>query len=240
MSTANNALTLKQILLGISDSLNEAQNHLRNVKPYDEFGRPNTLYTLPYLDFNLQVEAEFEKETSSTSSPTTAAKTTANTAVMAESYEKNYAKVISFKPVAATNVNTDTKETNKITSTISGRFIAIVPNEGLPQMIINATPKATTNIHIFDIDVEVFNAAGEKISDALVEFNYNQEKTNKLNPGEILSHGTTFLNTSEIRTDATGKATTQVKVDGVDFAKGYILIIEVNVGNVLTKISIQQ
>lgn len=234
MSTSNNALTLKQILLGISDSLNEAQNHLRNVKPYDEFGRPNTLYTLPYLDFNLQVEAEFEKETA-TDGQSTAGKTTNS---LDSVYQKTHTKVLAFKP--AVSSNTDTKETNKVTSTISGRFIAVVPNEGLPQMILNATPKKTDNVHIFDIDVEVFNAAGEKISDALVEFNYNQQKTELLNPNSTFSHGTAFLNTSEIRTDVNGKAKTQVKVDAVDFSKGHILIIEVNVGNVLTKISIQK
>lgn len=234
MSTVNNALTLKQILLGISDSLNQAQNHLRNVKPYDEFGRPNTLYTLPYLDFNLQVEAEFERETS------TETQTSENPGTLPydQSYAKGYERSLAFKPVAATK--TDTKETSKVTSTISGRFVAIVPNEGLPQMIINAVPKQTTNIHIYDIDVEVFNAAGEKISDALVEFNYNQQKTELLNPSATLNHGTSFLNTSEIRTNVNGKATTQVNVDGVDFANGHILIIEVNVGNILTKISIQK
>ncbi|MEM6721256.1 MAG: hypothetical protein AAF611_18155 [Bacteroidota bacterium] len=237
MSTSNNALTLKQILLGISDSLNEAQNHLRNVKPYDEFGRPNTLYTLPYLDFNLQVEAEFEKETSTDTGGQTTAGKSVNS--ISKVYQKGYAKALAFKPVVSTT-NTDTKETNKVTSTISGRFIAVVPNEGLPQMIVNATPKATNDIHIFDIDVEVFNAAGEKISDALVEFNYNQQKTELLNPGKTFGHTTSFLNTSEIRTDANGKAKTQVKVDGVDFANDLILIIEVNVGNVLTKISIQK
>jgi len=236
MSSVNNALTLKQILLGISDSLNEAQNHLRNVKPYDEFGRPNTLYTLPYLDFNLQVEAEFEKET--TSEPQKTNTVAESPAFPYQSYKKGYAKAIAFKPV--TNTTTDTKETNKVTSTISGRFVAIVPNEGLPQLIINAVPKKTANIHIYDIDVEVINAAGEKISDALVEFNYNQEKTEKLNPNATLNHSTSFLSVSEIRTDANGKASAQVKVDGVDFANGHILILEVNIGNVVTKISIQQ
>ncbi|MGG8497432.1 hypothetical protein ACQY1Q_13545 [Tenacibaculum sp. TC6] len=236
MSSVNNALTLKQILLGISDSLNEAQNHLRNVKPYDEFGRPNTLYTLPYLDFNLQVEAEFEKET--TSEPQKSNMLADSQSLPYQSYKKGYEKTIAFKPV--TNSTTNTKETNKITSTISGRFVAIVPNEGLPQLIINAVPKKTATIHIYDIDVEVINAAGEKISDALVEFNYNQEKTEKLNPNTTLNHGTSFLNVSEIRTDANGKASAQVKVDAVDIANGHILILDVNIGNVLTKISIQQ
>ncbi|WGH74248.1 hypothetical protein P8625_08960 [Tenacibaculum tangerinum] len=236
MSSVNNALTLKQILLGISDSLNEAQNHLRNIKPYDEFGRPNTLYTLPYLDFNLQVEAEFEKETTSEAQKSN--RFTESQPLPYQPHKQAYEKTIAFKPV--TNSTTNSKETNKITSTISGRFVAIVPNEGLPQLIINAVPKKTTTIHIYDIDVEVINAAGEKISDALVEFNYNQEKTEKLNPNATLNHGTSFLNASEIRTDENGKASAQVKVDAVDVANGHILILDVNIGNVLTKISIQQ
>lgn len=232
----NNSLTLKQILLGISDSLNEAQNHLRNVKPYDEFGRPNTLYTLPYLDFNLQVEASFEKETNTEPQ-------NSNTSNLAESpykrsFDKGYTRAIAFTPVVSTK--TETKETNKVTSTISGRFVAIVPNEGLPQLIINAVPKSTNNIHIYKIDVEVINAAGEKISDALVEFNYNKQKTELLNPNATLNHTTSFLNTSEIRTNANGKASANVKVDGIDFTNGHILILEVNIGNVLTKISIQK
>ncbi|NJM78960.1 MAG: hypothetical protein HC854_03805 [Flavobacterium sp.] len=235
MSTINNALTLKQILLGISDSLNEAQNHLRNVKPYDEFGRPNTLYTLPYLDFNLQVEAEFEQETSSESQndPNSRMLKGLATNKMNQTYEKS----IAFRPVS---VKTDTKETSKVTSAISGRFVAIVPNEGLPQLIINAIPKRTTDSHIFDIEVVVFNAAGEKISDALVEFNYNAQKTELINTNAALNHQTAFLNVSEIRTDSNGKAKTQVKVDGVDYANGCVLIVEVNIGNVFTKIAIQK
>ncbi|WP_442264613.1 hypothetical protein ACSIGC_09630 [Tenacibaculum sp. ZS6-P6] len=234
MSSVNNALTLKQILLGISDSLNEAQNHLRNVKPYDEFGRPNTLYTLPYLDFNLQVEAEFEKETSSETQQSEAISPVSYP--YETQYKKGYAKSIAFKPVVNT---TNTKETNKVTSTISGRFVAVVPNEGLPQLIINATPKKT-GVHVFTINVEVINAAGEQISDALVEFNYNKQKTDLLNSNETLNHTTSFLNTSEVRTDINGKAAVQVQVDAVDFANGHILILEVNVGNVITKISIQK
>ncbi|SNR14109.1 hypothetical protein [Tenacibaculum jejuense] len=235
MSSVNNALTLKQILLGISDSLNEAQNHLRNVKPYDEFGRPNTLYTLPYLDFNLQVEAEFEKETSTETQQSDAL---SPVSYPYESYpKKGYARAIAFKPVV--NTTTDTKETNKVTSTISGRFVAVVPNEGLPQLIINAIPKKT-GTHVYTINVEVINAAGEQISDALVEFNYNKQKTDLLNSNATLNHTTSFLNASEIRTDVNGKAAVQVKVDAVDFANGHILILEVNVGNVITKISIQK
>ena len=105
---------------------------------------------------------------------------------------------------------------------------------------MTATPKKTDSIHVYNIEVEVINAAGEKISDVLVEFNYNQQKTEVLHPNASLNHTTSFLHNSEIRTDADGKASAKVKVDPVDFANGYMLLVEVNVGNVVTKISIQK
>lgn len=234
MSTVNNALTLKQILLGISESLNEAQNQLRNAKPYDEYGRANTLYTLPYLDFNLQVEAAFDKETNVETKTTGGTANKLNASTLAS---QTYEQAISFRPVINSVTN---KESNKITSTISGRFVAIVPNEGLPQMILQAQPVKTSIANIFEIHVEVFNAAGEKIPNALVEFNYNKQKTEQINNAEIMNHETVFLNSSEIHTDAFGKAKTVVKVDPIDFTKGCILILEVNVGNIFTKISIQK
>ena len=66
MSQANkNALALHEILLSIADSLNVAQHELRSMPPYDEYGRPNTMYQLPYLDFSLEVNSEMTNETES-------------------------------------------------------------------------------------------------------------------------------------------------------------------------------
>ena len=58
--TTQTTFALQDILLGVADSLNEAQQALRDVEPYDSFGRPNTVYQLPYLDFSLKVTSEFE------------------------------------------------------------------------------------------------------------------------------------------------------------------------------------
>jgi hypothetical protein len=64
MSTPSiNTLALQEILLGIADGLTDAQHQLRTMAPYDEYGRPNTLYQVPYLDFQLQVTSEFETTT---------------------------------------------------------------------------------------------------------------------------------------------------------------------------------
>jgi hypothetical protein len=64
------SLALQDILLSMAEALNKAQNELNNMAPYDEYGRPNTIYHVPYLDFNLQVVTEFEN--TSSSAPVTA------------------------------------------------------------------------------------------------------------------------------------------------------------------------
>jgi hypothetical protein len=45
MSSQTNitAFALQDILEGIADGLSDAQRHLRDIAPYDTFGRPNTI-----------------------------------------------------------------------------------------------------------------------------------------------------------------------------------------------------
>jgi len=53
-------LALQDILVSIADSLSQAQQQLSSMPPYDSFGRPNTLYQLPYLDLNIVLSAKFD------------------------------------------------------------------------------------------------------------------------------------------------------------------------------------
>ncbi len=235
MSTQNTSITLKEILLGISESLNEAQHQLRNAAPYDEYGRPNTLYTLPYLDFTLQVETELE--TSSTTDGTYDQSTGYGKYATSEMLYSP-APVMTYRPVSKTS---STSESDKITSSISGRFVAIAPNEGLPQLIIEAIPKqSNTNANIYDIEVSVFNSAGENIPGALVEFNYNKDKTIILNPNTVLNHNTNFVKQGEIASDINGKATNTIAIDTTDYNAKNTIQVDINVGTVFTKISIQK
>lgn len=234
MSTQNTSITLKEILLGISESLNEAQHQLRNAAPYDEYGRPNTLYTLPYLDFTLQVETELE--TSSTTDGTYDQSTGYGKYAMAE-MPYSPAPMMTYRPVSKTSSST---ESDKITSSISGRFVAIAPNEGLPQLIIEAIPKQTNTSNIYDIEVAVFNSAGEKIPGALVEFNYNRDKTILLNTNSVLNHNTNFVKQGEVITDVNGIAVNTIQIDTTDYNAKNTIQIDINVGTVFTKISIQK
>jgi hypothetical protein len=45
--------TLDAVIVGLADSLTEAQEQLSTAAPLDTFGRPNPQYRIPYLDFEI-------------------------------------------------------------------------------------------------------------------------------------------------------------------------------------------
>lgn len=219
------AFALQEILLGIADGLNEAQQALREQPPYDAYGRPNTMYQLPYLDFSLKVTSEFDETTQTVgggSEPTAA----------------NWAK-LRFRPVKQITTEEETTTSGfEIVSTISGRFVASVPNEGLPQIILLVKATVVDPLAspvVADLEVVVSNAAGEILPNTTVEFNYDAEAS------EAFNDGTTAVPTfgaAEVKSDATGKATTTVSMDSTEFAAGNFFVIKVNVGTVSKSISI--
>lgn len=227
MSTPTTITTfaLQDILLGISDSLNEAQQSLRDAEPYDAFGRPNTLYQLPYLDFQLKVTSEFESTVESTG---TAAPMQA----------------IRFGAVRqpATSTNTSSNSKTEILSTLSGRFVASVPNEGLPQTIIQVkTTVAEDPIAGFyevELEVELSNVAGEKLADSLVEINLDEEASEALN-GTALQAMPVFA-AGEVKTNAEGLASTHINFPETDFASGKYFILTVNTGTISKTLSISK
>lgn len=207
-------LALQDILDGIADGLNEAQQSLRNMAPYDEFGRPNTIYQLPYLDFNLQVTSEF------------------NSYLEPGSQEKQFMR---FAPAKERMV---TKDANtEIFSTISGRFVATTPNEGLPQTILEvqtSSPVKRSSEYEIEVNVIVRNAAMENVVGSKVEFNFDEDLTHTIN---IIDGSPTILK-GEIYSDNEGKANNLIKIPETDFDKNRIFVFNINVGNVHKTVSI--
>lgn len=212
------AFALQDILLGIADGLNSAQNSLKNMEPYDAYGRPNTMYQLPYLDFSLQVTSEFQESSSGQSSE-----------------KMSYMR---FEPARR---STQTNEKTEVYSTISGRFLASVPNEGLPQILIQIkTSEPVKRYSKYEVEIEVFvgNAAGEVMPNSKVEFNYDSDLSDSLRNGTI-STSPTFTK-SEIYTDSQGICKTVLKIPVVDFEKGYYTAVQVNTGTTHKMISISK
>jgi hypothetical protein len=224
-----NALALHDILLSIADSLNQAQQQLRDMAPYDEYGRPNTIYQLPYLDFQLQVTTEFEK------SPVVVPGTSPLSAINRS--------MLKFRPITAGSAPGN--NSSKIESTISGRFVAVIPNEGLPQVILKCTntiPELVTegvnSFYKFDIEAHLYNVNNENINNATVEFNFDAVGSKSINGTEITQ--TPTFDISEGITDTDGKLKSTVKVLSNYYLSGLYFLFLINSGNIYDSISISK
>lgn len=232
MSIESNALALHEILLSISDSLNKAQVQLRSMPAYDEYGRPNTIYHVPYLDFNLEVISEF-------STPETSEANTRSTQ-LAQFSAGNYLK---FVPFAATDYSRISK--NKITSVISGRFVAVLPNDGLQQTFISVLTRQTetksVNAVAFEIIVKLQNAAGDPIDGQRVEINFDKINSLNINLGKSLTTDPVFISAKEGVTgsaNVSGQFSTTVEINKTDYENGRTFIFVANSGNLFSSAGI--
>lgn len=236
---------LNDILLGIAQGLNDAQNQLRNMPPYDEYGRPNTMYQLPYLDFELKVTSEYEQiineSTDSTETNAGAASTPVNSK---DKYPIMYATPRgSFKYSSAKT--TQTSNNVQLASTISGRFVANMPNEGLPQIVlmVKVSPPANANTNYrFDIEVTLSNIVGEFLINTLIEFNFDADASQAINGSTAVYSPPSFVNVSELKTDAQGKAIVSILIKKIDYdhSRKNIFIFSIGSGPVKKKISISK
>lgn len=233
MSIETNALSLHEILLSISDSLNKAQNQLRNMPPFDEYGRPNTIYQLPYLDFNLEVISEFSAPTITSSKaaiPVTDPVGRSFTQ-LAQVPAVNYVRFVSFKE---TDLSSSSKE--KIISNISGRFVAIMPNEGLQQVYVScvATKLDTTK---FQITVKLQYVTTEPVGGQRVEVNFDKQNSFNIN-GVNLDSDPVFRSLKDGFTDSNGEFTTVVELGSTDYFADRTFIFVANSGSLFSSVAI--
>lgn len=219
-TSTTNSLALHEIILSIADSLNDAQETLRSMPPYDEYGRPNTLYQLPYLDFNLEVISQFETtETSGGSLPS---------------------RAIRFTPFRS--AETTTKNQGIITSTISGRFVAVMPNEGLPQVFLecsaelgNVLPEYTE----YKLSIRAVNATNQAIIGQRIEVNFNTFSSSDFNSG-IAVHDPVFMGAKDGYTGENGRFEVIVRLDNEDYDTDKTFIFTANSGTQFSSIAISK
>ncbi len=220
-TSTTNSLALHEIILSIADSLNEAQETLRSMPPYDEYGRPNTLYQLPYLDFNLEVISQFETETSPTEGALPA-------------------RSIRFLPFRSTE--TTTKNQGIITSNISGRFVAVMPNEGLPQIFLecSAELEATESDYIeYELVIRAVNATNTAIAGQRIEVNFDELTSLGFN-AETPVHAPVFMGAKDGYTDNEGKFSVLVRLDTEDYDSDKTFVFKANSGTQFSSIAISK
>ncbi len=218
-TTTTNSLALHEIVLSIADSLNEAQETLRSVSPYDEYGRPNTLYHVPYLDFNLEVISQFE--TSQTGS--------------------SGGNGIRFTPFRSTE--TTTKNQGVITSNISGKFVAAMPNEGLSQVLLQGSAVAnevTGTYASYTLTVKAIQPNNEFIAGQRIELNFDATTSSGINSG-INVIAPVFMDSKDGFTKSEdGSFSVKVRLGLTDYNAGRTFIFKANSGTQFTSIAISK
>lgn len=241
MSQANNSsLALHDILLSIADSLNVAQHQLRNMSPYDEYGRPNTLYQLPYLDFSLEVISEVVNETESTPSSNArlanpeVAKTAAFTKSNVMTQQSHQALMYKL-PTTTQNKTSNDSASNKITSTISGRFVAVMPNEGVPQVFIVMSAEQISAT-AYTLKVTLTYATNEPVVGQKVEINFDEATSLALNDTATSITPPLFSPSKEGFTNGAGVYETNISIASGDVNKTIIFVA--NSGTIFTSVAI--
>ena len=237
---SNNSLALHEILLSIADSLNVAQHQLRSMTPYDEYGRLNTLYQLPYLDFSLEVISEAVSEIETTTEPNKAISNPEfirTTAFRTKNkITKQSRQALAYRlPAPSQNKTTNNSASNKITSTISGRFVAVMPNEGVPQVfIVMDTEKVSTTE--YKLKVKLTYATNEPVVGQKVEINFDEATSLTLNDTATTITPPLFSPSKEGFTKGDGVYETSITIESSDVNKTIIFVA--NSGTIFTSVAI--
>ncbi|HMW47310.1 MAG TPA: hypothetical protein PK011_05635 [Marinagarivorans sp.] len=179
------AESLAELLVAIAGGVREAQEALSQMPALDRLGRPMPSYHLPYLDFQLQVD-------------------------MDSTQTESGARLLRVLPLA----NSQKTTSQQISSTLSGRFVAVPPGEGLPVPVLQLQAQAIDGA--YQLNVQLTNSAGEALVGAAVELNLNQAASlqlSKVDGVNLSSLKNTRLQQALVRTDETGRAATRLEPD---------------------------
>jgi len=232
--------TIEDILLAIGQGIRDAQDRLNQLEPFDEYGRPRPQYYLPQLDFTLKVNA-IETRTSE-SGEAQPGRLRAVAPAETEAIAIGGFRTIPINFALATPGRTSSSTTSEVYSTLSGRFVAVPPNDGMPQiaLAIAASPHPDGG-RKRTIRVTSSHAAGEPVAGATVEFNVDLVSTAALNqlPGAVTVDHVRFFESGAVATDAAGVATTAVDFAAAPAGVARVLVVA-NLGPVRASLMISE
>lgn len=200
--------TLETVIVGLADSLTEAQEQLSSAPALDSFGRPNPQYRLPYLDF----EIGFRLVTQTT--------------------QDGRRAFLFFKPTSSSS------STSEVTSKISGRFVAIPPGEGLPLPVLSLTVTGTGTtrelmLQAANTSGEALSGASVQLN---VDVAMSQALSTTAGVPDPRIVGNVTLASAVLTTDPLGQASTEVTL-GAQLRTGAVVLITAELGNTMTRIT---
>lgn len=191
--------TLESVIVGMAESLREAQEELSDAAPLDAYGRPVPQYRIPHLDFDIGFKL------------VTDAKGSGGMRLL-------------FGPT--------TDRTRDVTSTISGRFVAVPPGEGLPLPLLTLAVEGSGNSR--DLSVTAATTAGELLAGAEIELNLDKEASAEFSEAAGVSSprldGQVSFERALIETDDTGVARTRLHF-GASLQRAAVVVITAELGS---------
>lgn len=176
-AASTNAQAIASLLTGLAKAMTDAQEELSEAPPTDAFGRSLPSYQIPHLDFNFEIETTRKDQSDSP-----------------------------FARFAIIPTGKASAQHNTVSSSISGRIVAIPPHGGLPETRIVVTQTKTT------LDVQLLNTAGELLPNTLVELEFDPDSS-------LALHNTTLtpakrrglFEAQQVATDDTGSVSAKIK-----------------------------
>jgi len=203
--------SLEALLISIADGAREAQDVMSSAPSVDTFGRPMTTYHMPHLDFKVEVNME----------------------TVANAGNRGGLLLRILKRQESSSIR-------DVSSTLSGRLVAIPPGEGLPMLrLIISSKRESARRH--QITITAANSAGEILVGQSIELNLNKDASKQLSQVEGVTLNSlrqgTRLNDVILVTDAAGTAETSLNIDGGLPAKA-VIVVTAEMGNENVSLSV--
>lgn len=206
------AESIEEMLVALANGVREAQEALSETNPIDAFGRPMPAYHIPYLDFEIAVTIETQRQ---------------------EQGGRPILRIVQKSATAA-------ESTSETSSRISGRLVAIPPGEGLPLPSLRLTAESA-GARKRRIRVQLSNSAGELLVGQRVELNIDPAATDQLSraadPAITAPKGGTRLAEAVLVTDDRGEAATEISLDPAENVRA-VIVLTAQAGTTTARLSI--
>lgn len=207
------AESVEEMLVALASGIREAQEALSEIMPYDRFGRPLPSYHIPYLDFQIAVDIETERQGG------------------------GGRPVLRIRQAAAAPATTS--QTSHTSSTISGRLVAVPPGEGLPMPAVQLTAEPA-GARARRILIQLTNSAGELLGGQRVELNIDAAASDMLSRANAAKkpapQAGTQLSEAILVTDERGEARTTLTLGAED--EKAVVVLKAQVGVATARLSV--
>ncbi len=202
--------SLEALLVSIADGVREAQDALSSTPPLDTFGRPMPTYHMPYLDFTIEVDMETVSKDGGPS-------------------------FLRMKPRGSAGT-----VTREVSSTISGRLVAVPPGDGLPTPVLTITSiRKPARQH--EINITATNSAGEILAGVGIELNINLQASARLTELEGINFPSSLPGTNVVDavlvTDENGAASTIFNIS-TNLSTKVVLVLSAELGSEVAHLTI--